>query len=227
MQAAAALSLAGVTAVSADDHKPTEAESAKEAPTPLIAVLAPTKGSSVQGTVIFEQSGEDQVRVTARVTGLKASQKHGFHVHQFGDSSEADGTSAGGHFNPEETPHALPGGEEESAGHVGDLGNLVANEDGVAEYSAVFDKVALTGEHGVLGRAVVVHHKADTGEQPTGAAGPRAAVGVIGYKNPEVNAGLTMVKVKESAKDLGAEILESVREGAENLEEKIEESAGD
>ena len=57
-----------------------------------IAVLHPTAGNKVTGTVTFTEEA-DGVRVKANITGLTAG-KHGFHVHEFGDCSAADGSSA-------------------------------------------------------------------------------------------------------------------------------------
>ena len=62
------------------------------------ARLAPTQDNRVVGVVSFTQTG-DKVRVVAEVSGLTAG-AHGFHIHEKGDCSAPDGTSAGGHFNP-------------------------------------------------------------------------------------------------------------------------------
>ncbi|NIQ08454.1 MAG: superoxide dismutase family protein, partial [Gammaproteobacteria bacterium] len=51
--------------------------------TRAVAVLHPTQGNSVQGTVTFTQ-GENGIRVVAEVTGLEPGQ-HGFHIHEYGD----------------------------------------------------------------------------------------------------------------------------------------------
>ncbi|RME70076.1 MAG: superoxide dismutase family protein, partial [Planctomycetota bacterium] len=88
-----------------------------------------------------------------------------------------DGKSAGGHFNPEGVPHALP---PHKPRHVGDMGNLEADASGRAHYDRVDDQIRLGGAHGVIGRAIVVHARPDDGGQPTGHAGARVAVGVIG-----------------------------------------------
>ena len=92
-----------------------------------VAVLHAAPGGKVEGTVWFEPAGGG-VKVKARVTGL-APGTHGFHVHEFGDCSAADFTSAGGHFNPMASPTARP---KDATRHVGDLGNIEAGEDGVA-----------------------------------------------------------------------------------------------
>jgi superoxide dismutase, Cu-Zn family len=89
-----------------------------------------------------------------------------------------DATSAGGHFNPEGHPHALPDQEKR---HAGDFGNLKADGDGNATLTLTVDNITLNcGGHGILGRAVIVHAKPDDGGQPTGNAGDRIGAGVIG-----------------------------------------------
>jgi len=146
-----------------------------------VAVVHSSAGHDVSGVVHFHQM-EGKVKVTAEVSGLKAGARHGFHIHQYGDTTVADGTGAGGHYNPAGTEHGLP---PESPRHAGDLGNLEADEDGNASFEATFENFSLTGKHPVLGRAVVIHAKPDDGGQPTGNAGPRAGIGVIGAANPD------------------------------------------
>lgn len=150
-----------------------------------VAVIQPTAGHSVRGVVTFTRK-ESGVRVKARVEGLQPGQKHGFHLHRFGDLRSADGTSAGGHFDPEGTNHHdRPNADEPH--HAGDLGNLKANDTGVATYSRVIENIAVVGHDSpVVGRAVVVHAEPDDFGQPTGNAGPRIGVGVIGTANPDL-----------------------------------------
>lgn len=144
--------------------------------TNAVAVLHPTQNSSVSGTVHFiRESGG--VRITASVDGLSPG-KHGFHIHELGDCSAPDGTSAGGHYNPQNYPHAGP---DAAKRHVGDLGNLDADTNGHATYDRVDRHVSLNGAHAVIGRAVIVHAgEDDLVSQPTGNAGGRVACGVIG-----------------------------------------------
>ena len=146
------------------------------APTRAVAVLFPTKGHSVFGVVRFE-AVSNGVKVVADLTGLTPG-NHGFHIHEYGDCSAEDGTSAGGHFNPEGMPHSMP-----SAGkrHAGDLGNISADKDGKAHLEYIDPVISLSGEHSIVGRGVVVHEKEDDMKtQPTGAAGARVACGVVG-----------------------------------------------
>jgi Cu-Zn family superoxide dismutase len=141
-----------------------------------VAVLHPAPGGKVEGTVWFDAAAGG-VAVKARVTGL-APGTHGFHVHEFGDCSAADFASAGAHFNPTAQPHGAP---RAAARHVGDLGNIEAGADGVATLEWKDSHLAFGGRKGILGRAVIVHVKADDLKtQPTGDAGGRLACGVIG-----------------------------------------------
>ncbi len=141
------------------------------------AVLEPLGDSGVSGWVSFT-AVDDGVRVEAQVTGLTPGD-HGFHVHQWGDCSSPDGKSAGGHFNPAGVAHAAPDAPE---AHAGDLGNIVANDEGVAVLDVVSHRFSLEegAANSILGRGVIVHAGTDDlTSQPSGAAGPRVACGVI------------------------------------------------
>ena len=150
-------------------------------PTPIIAVaeLSPTQGNDVRGTVIFSQES-DGVHVVANLTGLTPGE-HGFHVHEKGDCSAPDGSSAGGHFNPTNMPHAGPDAEQR---HAGDLGNITADAKGEGHYDRVDSHLSLEGDHAIVGLSVIVHGgKDDFTSQPSGNAGPRVACGVIELKS--------------------------------------------
>jgi len=148
-----------------------------------IAIVHPTEGNNVSGQVMFEKTAGG-VQVTAELSGL-AEGKHGFHIHEYGDCTATDGTSAGGHYNPTGDPHAGPDAEER---HMGDMGNIVADENGEATIDYVDDTIKLTGPNHILGRGVVLHGGVDDKEsQPSGAAGPRVGCGVIGIANPDSN----------------------------------------
>src|SRR5215831_8902546 len=142
-----------------------------------ISVLHPTAGNKVSGTVTFTPVA-DGVQVHAEITGLTPG-KHGFHVHEFGDCSGADASSAGAHFNPTNQPHAGP---DAAARHEGDMGNVEADSSGKATLEYVDHQISLTNDQqSVIGRSVVVHAKADDlKSQPAGDSGARVACGVIG-----------------------------------------------
>jgi Cu-Zn family superoxide dismutase len=166
----AALTL-GVPVAAAQHEHHTGAETGR-----AVAVLAPTGGNTARGTVTFERAAGG-VRIMAQLEGLPAGD-HGFHIHEFGDCSAADGASAGGHYNPAGAVHAGP---EATARHVGDLGNLTADTRGIARYDRTDPIVRLDGPQSVIGRSVIVHAGADDlSSQPTGNAGARLACGVIG-----------------------------------------------
>lgn len=161
----------------------TEAEPAAPAVDRAVAVIHPTEGNEVSGTVLFTREN-DGIRIRARLQGLSEG-AHGFHVHEYGDCTASDGTSAGGHFNPFDTPHAGPTDAER---HVGDLGNISADGEGMATYNRVDTVVAFSGRANILGRGMVVHGgEDDMSSQPSGAAGPRVACGVIGAANPQTS----------------------------------------
>jgi len=147
------------------------------APLKAIAVLHPTAGSKVSGTVTFTEVA-DGVQVQAEITGLTPG-NHGFHVHEFGDCSAPDVSSAGAHFNPTSKPHAGPDALER---HVGDMGNVEADASGTAKLDYVDHQISLTNDQeSVILRSVVVHAKADDlKSQPAGDSGTRIACGVIG-----------------------------------------------
>lgn len=142
----------------------------------LVAVVHPTEGNEVSGTVTFSNTA-DGVQVQGEISGL-AEGKHGFHIHQYGDCTASDGTSAGGHYNPAGNDHAAP---SDSARHMGDMGNIEADAEGNATIDYVDSVIELDK---IRGRAVIIHGgEDDLSSQPSGAAGPRKACGVIGIAN--------------------------------------------
>jgi len=143
-----------------------------------MAVLAPSNESEVRGRILFDQNAEDRIRITGQVQGLGPG-KHGFHIHEFGDCSASDASSAGGHFAPDNDKHGAAS-DPSARRHAGDLGNIVADADGVAEIGLYRTDLKFDGEESFLGRAVIVHKDADDLEsQPSGDAGARVACGEI------------------------------------------------
>lgn len=134
----------------------------------------------VTGKVTFTQV-EDGVEIVADLSGLQPGQ-HGFHIHEFGDCSMADGKCAGAHFNPTGAPH---GGPDDAKRHVGDLGNIKADGQGNATYKRVDKMIALSGPHSIIGRAVIIHAKQDDFKTVT-SAGDRIGCGVIGIGDPKM-----------------------------------------
>lgn len=166
------LSLVALLAVGCGGRGKTEAATVE---------LAPLGDTNVRGTVEMSTTREGRVKIEAKVTGLTPG-PHGFHVHEVGDCSAPDGSTAGEHFNPGHTAHGGPGGP--GPHHAGDLGNLVADGEGRANLVLETDAFTLdAGERSVLGRALVVHAGADDlHSDPAGNSGARLACGVIRAK---------------------------------------------
>ncbi len=156
--------------------EPAKAPEPPPAPKTAKAELAPASKSKVKGTIEFKEV-DGGVEVTANVEGLKAGD-HAYHVHEKGDCSAPDATSAGGHFNPSNHKHGAPDAEEH---HEGDFGNLTAGKDGKATKTFVMKGITLAdGPTSIVGKGFIVHEKKDDFKtQPTGNAGGRIACGVI------------------------------------------------
>jgi superoxide dismutase, Cu-Zn family len=182
MRLTAILILATFLFAACAEHDVVEMEYESVALDQAVAVIHSTEGNSVEGTVVFTRE-DDGVRIHAEISGLDENGTHGFHIHEYGDCRASDATSAGGHFNPAGAAH---GGPDHDERHVGDLGNLQADENGVATLEFTDHKVQLGGIHSVLGLAVIVHEQRDDLEsQPVGDAGGRIGCGIIGVANPD------------------------------------------
>lgn len=140
------------------------------------ALIGPAPGWNISGIVEFEETPEG-VLIKAKILNLPEG-KHGFHIHE-NTQCEGDFESAGGHYNPYNSKHGAPGDNIRNR-HVGDLGNLIADEFQVAHYQRVDNIIALRGPRAIIGLAVVIHEHSDNFEtQPTGDSGSRIACGII------------------------------------------------
>ena len=142
-----------------------------------IANLAAASGTLVSGRLTLT-STTSGVRIHGDIGGLQPGSSHGFHIHETGDCSRVDASSAGGHFNPDGKPHGRVG---QGAHHAGDIDNIVADAQGVAHVDAQVNGISLGGgPNDILGRAIIVHAVPDDySSQPAGNAGARVACGVI------------------------------------------------
>jgi superoxide dismutase, Cu-Zn family len=148
--------------------------------------LVSKSSSNVAGTIVFTQllKGTDihGVEIAGSISGLKPNQLHGFHIHEKGDCSSADATSAGGHFNPDGKKHGNHEHHSHSNDHhAGDMPNLKADANGVAKFNVILQGITIDkGPNSIKGRAVVVHaNEDDYVSQPVGNAGARIACGSI------------------------------------------------
>jgi len=155
-------------------EKATPAEPAQEA----AAQVAPTQGNTVTGALALSSSPQG-VHITGAIQGLKPNAEFGFHIHEKGDCSAPDGSSAGGHFNPTQAQHGNPTG---TTHHAGDMVNIQSNAEGVAQVDTTASGTTLHGDPttDVMGKAIVVHEGPDDyATQPSGNSGKRVACGVI------------------------------------------------
>lgn len=140
----------------------------------------------VYGHVLFrQQHPHGTLQVLLRLSGFPKSSSrqghiHAVHIHQYGDLSQGC-DSTGGHYNPNQVPHP---------GHPGDFGNFVAYNGRIND--AVESGATLFGGPSVMGRAVVIHEKADDlgqggdkGSLLHGNAGRRLGCCVIGVSSPK------------------------------------------
>lgn len=174
------------------------------------AVILPNKNSlptndkenvspNVKGTLTIYTNEKGETRINGTITGLKPSNSgsHGFHIHEFGDITAKDNhgnyipgvidcMSTGDHYNPYNQKHGLLTDHEM---HFGDLGNIEADKNGVAQVDITIKKdlfTTLLPATSVIGRAFVIHQWCDEGidKQPIGNSGGRLACGVIGLAKP-------------------------------------------
>ena len=150
-----------------------------------IAPMNPTQGYQVSGTVTFTEV-EGGIRVDAHLTGLIPG-SHGFHIHEKGDCSAPDASSAGAHFNPAKHKHGDP---HQGEHHLGDMPALVADSQGNADLTTTLSGLTLTeGEAAVVGHSVIVHADPDDYvTQPTGNSGVRVSCGIISLNRPLLSA---------------------------------------
>ena len=179
----ASVALLGLMLVSCGDsastEDPVETPVAAASIERAIAIIQPTDGNTVSGTVDFSQTA-DGVTIVTNLKGLPPNGVHGWHIHEFGDLSDPNGKATGGHYNPEGHDHALPA---EEIRHAGDLGNLKVDAQGNASLEMTVTNISINGElNPILGRGVIIHADEDDGGQPTGNAGGRIGQGVIGVR---------------------------------------------
>ena len=160
-----------------------------------VAVLTNTVSDEIKGTIHFTETNDKEVKIKVNISGLPPG-KHGFHIHEAGDLTD-ECKSACAHFNPTKKKHGGPNDKER---HVGDLGNITANKDGICKKTFTDKIIKLKGKNNIIGRCVVIHAGEDdlgkggldkngniidedkyNESKKTGNAGARIACGVIGY----------------------------------------------
>lgn len=151
-----------------------------------VVTIEELDGSGVSGEITFVATASG-LEASGTIEGLEPG-LHGFHAHENGDCGPGDsdndgqeepGGAAGGHFNPDNSPH---GGLNDPEGerHVGDFGNVEADDSGTAEVSFTDDVATLSGTNSIVGKAIIVHaNEDDLVTQPDGNSGPRVGCGIL------------------------------------------------
>lgn len=159
-----------------------EKEAEEDMPLMAEAMISSASGSTVSGTATFEEA-EEGVKFTLELNGATAG-SHAVHLHQKGDCSAEDATSAEGHWNPEDTKHGNRFGD--GAHHAGDIENIEVGEDGTGKMELMIEgwTIGDGSSSDIVNKAIIIHAGADDFEsQPSGAAGPRVGCGVVQLKN--------------------------------------------
>ena len=140
------------------------------------AVIEGRSGSHASGNASFI-STNDGVRITVHITGASPGM-HAVHLHDKGDCSAPDATSAGPHFNPTQHTHGSPQADPH---HAGDFGNMQVGPDSSGTLELVSrDLTVDPGPKCVVGHSIVVHGGTDDfTSQPAGNSGPRVGCGVV------------------------------------------------
>ena len=143
------------------------------------AILHPKNGSSLKGEAVFKKKGESII-ILVQIANLKEGE-YAVHIHQVGDCSAEDGSSAGGHWNPTQQNHGKWG---TFPFHSGDIGNIIIDKDEKGSIKRATDRrwcVDCSDEKkDILNKSIIVHEKADDFiSQPSGDAGRRIGCGVI------------------------------------------------
>ncbi|AEE20551.1 superoxide dismutase family protein [Dokdonia sp. 4H-3-7-5] len=145
----------------------------------IIMKLEPKSNSKATGSVVFKEE-DGQVSFTAVIGGLDEGM-HAIHIHESADCSSADGSSAGGHWNPTNEQHGKWGATE--GFHKGDIGNFPADESGNGTITMTTDQWCIgcgDPKKDIVGKAIIVHQGTDDfTSQPSGAAGKRISCGGI------------------------------------------------
>lgn len=162
------------TEIEATDQNTTENTAAT-----IMVKLEPKSGSNLSGSATFTQAN-GEVTLKATINGL-AEGEHAIHIHETGDCSSEDGTSAGGHWNPTNERHGKWGDSE--GYHKGDIGNFTVDANGVGIVEFSTDEWCIgcgDPQKDIDGKALIIHEGVDDfTSQPSGNAGTRVGCGVI------------------------------------------------
>ena len=151
--------------------------------TSKIKAICVLENNKMDGVIHLEEIENNKVKIKGEIKGLKKG-LHGFHIHNSGNLTKGC-DSCCSHYNPYNKNH---GGQKDEERHVGDLGNIFANEKGIAKINITDHLVKLRGKYSVIGRSIIIHEDPDdlgnggnAESLKTGNAGKRLACGIIGF----------------------------------------------
>lgn len=151
----------------------------------IIKAIAFFNNNGIKGTVIFEELDDSSVKTIVDLEGLEPNSTHGFHVHESGDLTKGCDSMCA-HFNPYNKSH---GDREDIERHVGDLGNITADQFGKIKVQFIDHMIKLRGDiANIVGRGLIIHADPDDCgktshklSKTTGNSGKRIACAIIGY----------------------------------------------
>jgi Cu-Zn family superoxide dismutase len=142
------------------------------------AVIKGTAPDSKIAGVVTLTEEKGGLTVVAKVSNVPPG-SHGFHIHAVGNCGDM-GKAAGGHFNPDKSPHGLYPMDGPMKAMAGDMGNFIVGADGAGTFSVFMPGLTLKeGKYAVNGLSIILHEKVDDFSQPLGNAGGRIACGII------------------------------------------------
>jgi Cu-Zn family superoxide dismutase len=150
-----------------------------------IIAIAFFNDTKIKGTIHFYESNKNKILIDIDLSGFKKNSIHGIHIHEAGDLTD-NCMGACSHFNP---TNQLHGGINSKIRHVGDLGNIIADNKGIIKVKLEDNIIKLRGnKFNIIGRSVVIHEDADDNglggfddSLTTGHSGKRLSCAVIGY----------------------------------------------
>ncbi len=87
----------------------------------IVTIKLESKSDTQAGGDVTFTEENGVVVMTANLVNLTPGE-HAIHLHEKADCTAADGTSAGGHWNPTAQPHGK--WDDEKGFHLGDIGNF-------------------------------------------------------------------------------------------------------
>jgi Cu-Zn family superoxide dismutase len=167
----------GGTDSGSEAEAPAKSAAATQGVQRIDTLLQAKSGSDLTGMAIFIRDSQG-VSLQLNIENTPPGE-HAVHIHEFGDCSADDASSAGGHWNPMSEEHGKWG---EQPYHLGDIGNITVGEDGTGSLSFTTDRWTMGdgSQTDIIGKALVIHAGSDDfTTQPTGAAGGRIGCAVI------------------------------------------------